>query len=97
MRQVTISNRDLLIMVKVDGMTADQIAAKLSMENNTHINGEDVVELIKSRGIQQKNIKRSTNYVFVNPEDMPLVEANDESMMAVMAVAETQEMVEHGN
>lgn len=92
MKQVVISNRDLLIMVKVDGLTADQIAAKLSAENNTHINGDDVVNLIKDRGIQQKNIKRSTEFVFVNPEDMPLVQVNDESMMAVVAVAETQEL-----
>lgn len=72
MKQVIISDRDLKVMLKVDGLSADEIAMKLSFENNVHINGEDVVLLIRERNIQQKNIKRAKNYEFVNPENLPL-------------------------
>jgi hypothetical protein len=89
MTQVNVSNRDLTIMVKVDGMTADQIAAKLSFENNVHINGEDVVALIKERGIQQKNIKRSTNFVFTSPDELPVCNM-ETALIQVAAVAETE-------
>jgi hypothetical protein len=91
MKQVNVSNRDLTIMVKVDGLTADQIAAKLSYENGIHINGEDVVALIKERGIQQKNIKRSTNFVFVNPEELPMTNM-EEAMELVAATAHMEDM-----
>lgn len=97
MKQVTVSNRDLTIMVKVDGMTADQIAAKLSFENGVHINGEDVVNLIKERGIQQKNIKRSTNFVFVNPDELPMTNMGEvmELVAATAFVEETTQDIEN--
>jgi len=91
MKQVIVSTRDLAIMVKWDGFTADQIAEKLTKESGVHINGEDVVSLIRERGIQQKNIKRSSNYTFVNPDEISLETADSSNLLLVAAVAEAEE------
>jgi hypothetical protein len=90
MKQVIVSNRDLKIMVKMDELTADQVAAVLSKQNNVHISGDHVVQLIRERGIQQKNIKRSTDFLFVNPDELPVSDMEAE-LIKVAAVAETIE------
>ena len=69
MKQIIISTRDLKIAYEVDGLTADQIAENLSKAHGVTINGSDVAALIRERGIQQKNVKRSTrDWEFVNPD-----------------------------
>lgn len=80
MKTVAVSTRELKIWYVLDGMSADQIAENLNEKYEINCSGDDVAKLIRERGIQSRNIKRTDpNYKFVDPdnfiqEQLPLAE-----------------------
>jgi len=69
MKNVAISTRDLKIWYVLDGMSADQISENLNEKYNINSSGDDVAKLLRERGIQARNIKRtSPTFVFTDPD-----------------------------
>lgn len=79
-KNVAISTRDLKIWYVLDGMSADVIAENLNEKYNICCSGDDVAKLLRDRGIQTRNIRRTEpNFVFIDPdklvqEELPLQE-----------------------
>lgn len=71
MKDVAVSTKDLKIWYIIEELSADQIADKLTETEGFNITGDSVVELIRERGIQKRNIRRTegSTYQFTNPED----------------------------
>jgi hypothetical protein len=77
-KNVAISTRDLKIWYVLDGMSADQISENLNEKYSINCSGEDIVKLLRDRGIQSRNVKRTgPNFQFTDPdklvqEELPL-------------------------
>lgn len=70
-KNVAISTRDLKIWYVLDGMSADQISENLNERYNINCSGDDVAKLLRERGIQTRNIKRTApNFVFTDPDKL---------------------------
>jgi hypothetical protein len=78
-KEVAILTRDLKVWYLIDYLTADEIALKINKEHNINCSGDDVVNLIKFREIQIRNIRRSENsFIFVDPENVIMTSNNSE-------------------